>query len=159
HKVRLLLARHGAVCGEAAVLSTEGDLVIAETAAEVRGQPVRLKVAPTAVSSADRFLFHKTTNRGVYDKARAACADGDDVVLWNERGEVTETSTANLVIESGGRMITPPVECGLLAGTLRSALLERGELEEEIVDLEALKLAGRVFVINSVRGWRSAVLE
>lgn len=37
----------------------------------------------------------------------------DDVLLWNERGEITETCAANIVVQFGDDFFTPPVECGL----------------------------------------------
>ena len=79
----------------------------------------------------DVFLYHKTTNRAIYDRARKGGAD--DVCLWNEDGEITESTIANIVIELDGRRVTPPVDCGLLAGTFRGELLERGDLSEQVV--------------------------
>ena len=119
---------------------------------------VRLAAAPVPVSSQDRFLFHKTTHRGVYEKARAAVPEADDVVLWNERGEVTETSICNLVADFGDGRVTPPVECGLLPGVQRRHLLESGQAREEIIPLARLPHARAIWVANSVRGLRRARL-
>ena len=52
--------------------------------------------------------------------ARAARPGCDDVILWNERGEITESCTANVVIDLDGELITPPIECGVLGGTFRA---------------------------------------
>ena len=60
----------------------------------------------------------------------------DDVVLWNDGGEVTETTTANIVADFGEGKVTPPVSCGLLAGTFRAELLARGEVREAVIPLE-----------------------
>jgi len=49
---------------------------------------------------------------------------------------------------------TPPVECGLLAGTFRGQLLERGATRERRLRLADLQAAKEVWLINSVRGWR-----
>ena len=98
---------------------------------QVRSGPVRVKLAASPVSRDDVFLYHKTTNRAIYDRARLAGAD--DVLLWNEDGEMTESTIANLVVELDGVRVTPPVECGLLAGTLRGELLDRGEIAERVV--------------------------
>jgi para-aminobenzoate synthetase/4-amino-4-deoxychorismate lyase len=38
----------------------------------------------------------------------------DDVLLWNERDEVTESTIANLVAEIDNSWWTPPLSCGLL---------------------------------------------
>jgi branched-subunit amino acid aminotransferase/4-amino-4-deoxychorismate lyase len=77
----------------------------------------------------------------------------DDVVLWTADGAVTETTLGNIVVEIGGRKVTPPVEAGLLAGTFRAELLERGEIVEARVTLDDLKSASRVWIVNSVREW------
>jgi len=73
--------------------------------------------------------------------------------LWNERGELTETSSANLVVELGSRRLTPPVDCGVLPGTFRAELLARGEIEEAVLPLAELPRATRVWLVNSVRRW------
>ena len=82
-------------------------------------EPVRLELALHPVDAGDVFLYHKTTHRKVYDAARAGRTAGDDVLLYNERGEITETCRANVALRMGGELCTPPVACGLLAGTLR----------------------------------------
>jgi para-aminobenzoate synthetase/4-amino-4-deoxychorismate lyase len=121
-------------------------------------EPVQLAMASSPVDSQDILLFHKTTHRDVYEKARAECPGCDDVVLWNEIGMVTETSIANIVIRKGERLVTPPVTCGLLAGTFRAYLLARGEIEEDVFSIDDLKRAQEIFLINSLRRWRRAVL-
>ena len=62
------------------------------------------------IDPSDVFLFHKTTNRRTYDRARRA--GYDEVILWNPRREVTEATMANIVVEIDGRRVTPPLECG-----------------------------------------------
>jgi para-aminobenzoate synthetase/4-amino-4-deoxychorismate lyase len=120
--------------------------------------PVRLGLARTAVDSGDLFLFHKTTHRRVYEEARAGRPDCDDVLLWNERGELTEATTANVVLALDGRLVTPPVACGLLAGVLRADLLERGAVEEERLTVDDLARCQGLYLVNSLRGWRRAHL-
>ena len=71
---------------------------------------------------------------------------------------MTESCIANLVILRQGRLITPPVDCGLLNGTYRAELLANGELSEETVSLAELKKAEKIFLINSVRKWQEVSL-
>jgi para-aminobenzoate synthetase/4-amino-4-deoxychorismate lyase len=75
------------------------------------------------------------------------------VLLWTERGEVTETCAGNVVLELDGRRVTPAASCGLLPGTFRAELLERGEIEEAVVPRAALERATAVHFVNSVRRW------
>ena len=119
----------------------------------------RVAVAAAPVDSRDIFLFHKTTRRGVYDAALKAHPGAKDVLLWNERGELTESCFANIVLAIGGELVTPPVECGLLAGTFRQELLERGIIRECVLRKEDLAKADAAWLINSVRGWIRAELE
>lgn len=105
------------------------------------------------VDSGDLFLFHKTTHRRVYNEAAARHPTCDDVILWNERGELTETTRGNLVVVRDGHHLTPPQDAGLLAGTYRAELLERGRLREATLDRATLEDAEAVFLINSVRGF------
>ena len=114
-------------------------------------------MAPVPVNPNQRWLFHKTTRRQVYDAARAACPGADDVLLWNEQGEVTETTIANVVARLGGRLVTPPLSCGLLPGTLRAWLLDQGQVIEQVIRLD--ELAGcELYRINALRGWQRVVL-
>ena len=80
------------------------------------------------------------------------------VLLWNDAGEITEATDANVVVEIDGRKVTPPVECGLLAGTMRGALLDAGEVTEQRVTVDQLRSGATFWLINSVRGWMPAAL-
>ena len=110
--------------------------------------PKLVRLAERAVNSSDRFLFHKTTNRDYRD----------DIIFYNERNEVTESGTANVVVRLGDQLFTPPVNCGLLAGTFRDHLLAEGKIKERVITVEDLKHADELFLINSVRKWMKAEL-
>jgi para-aminobenzoate synthetase/4-amino-4-deoxychorismate lyase len=118
--------------------------------------PVRLAIDEEPVDPRDVWLYHKTTRRAPYDRRRGRRPDVDDVVLVNDRGEVTETTIANLAVRLDGRWVTPPLGSGLLAGCYRAVLLADGTLEEAAVSLETFRAAEEVAVISSVRGWRPA---
>ncbi|TAN37765.1 MAG: aminodeoxychorismate synthase, component I [Verrucomicrobia bacterium] len=112
----------------------------------------KIALASTPVDWRDRFLYHKTTRRAAYDAALRQHPDCDDVILFNARGEITESCFANVVMERNGQGLTPPVSCGLLAGTQRAELLARGKLTEKTLYVADLLRADRVFLVNSVRG-------
>lgn len=115
--------------------------------------PVLVALADRPVQSGNVWLRHKTTNRAVYTDALAAHPEAQDVLLWNERGELTETCHANLVLEIQGRRLTPALSSGLLPGVFRRHLLESGEIQEQVLLLQSLEAASRLFLINSVRRW------
>jgi para-aminobenzoate synthetase/4-amino-4-deoxychorismate lyase len=147
HKVRLLVARDG-------TLSCQSEPIGEEEFSD----PVRLQLAAEPIDAADVFLYHKTTCRDVYAAAAAGCREGDDVLLYNQRGEVTETTRGNIVVRCGNDLWTPPVSCGLLAGTYRARLLAEGKIHERLVPLEMLPECDELFFINSVRLWRQATI-
>ena len=131
-KVRLVLWKDGRVQVEKEVIKPIGER--------------RVKLASKPVDSADRFLYHKTTRR-------FETPSDHDLIFWNERGEVTESTIANVVVEIDGELFTPPVHCGLLAGTFREQLLEEGVIKERVIKINELE---KVFLINSVRRWIKA---
>lgn len=116
------------------------------------GTRVPIALAPRPVSRHDVMLFHKTTSRAVYDEARASAPGAFDVLLRNEEGELTEFARGNLVVDLEGRRYTPPVDCGLLAGTYREELLATGRVEERVLHLEDLESADRICFVNGLRG-------
>lgn len=138
------------------MLEADGDLLCeAVDLTEVR-QPLRMALAPEPVDRLDVFLYHKTTRREVYERARAARPEADAVVLWNQDGEITEGTESNIVLVRDGKKITPAVECGLLPGTMRAQLLEAGEIMEARISKDELLSSEEIWLINSVRGWMRA---
>lgn len=104
------------------------------------------------------WLYHKTTRRTRYEQARASAPEADDVLLWNLRGEATESTIANLLVRIDGRWWTPPVACGLLPGVARRALLARGRVRERALTRREVEEAEDVLLVNSVRGaWRVSI--
>ena len=126
---------------------------------EPRKAPAAVKFASRAVDDRNPLVFHKTTERSRYDVELERCHPCDDVIFWNCRGEVTESTIANVVVFSEGKHWTPPREAGLLAGTLREELIAKGELFERTITKEELARAGSFALINSVRGWMPAKLS
>ena len=151
-KVRLLLGCEGSPRMEHEILP--------ENAGKV--QLGRVRIASERTDPRDRMLFHKTTHRPVYAAAwQAATRAGfDDVLFLNRRGEVTEGAISNLFVEKDGRLFTPPVECGLLAGVYRRHILEtRTDVEERVLYAEDLRIADAVYLANAVRGLRRVAID
>jgi para-aminobenzoate synthetase/4-amino-4-deoxychorismate lyase len=118
----------------------------------------RVCLAPEPITRDELFLYHKTTHRVVYERALAACPGEDDVLLWNEAGELTESCRANLVLELDGEFVTPPVSSGLLPGTYRAWLLETGRVREQVVGISDLARCTGLWLVNALRGKQPAVL-
>ena len=151
-RVRLLVDREGCMYIEDSLLAKTagGDVKVA-----------RAFVAKQRTDSSDAMLYHKTTHRPQYAEAFKAAQDEgfDDVLFMNERGEVTEGAISNVFVEIDGKWLTPPVECGLLAGVFRRHVLEtRGDIEERVLTLENMRRADAVYLANAVRGLRRVEL-
>ena len=147
HKVRLLVAKDG------------GITVQSETLGNAAAQPQHCCLAPEPVDSVNPFLYHKTTHRQVYEQALGLCPGYEDVILWNEKGEVTESCIANVVVELDGELYTPPVQCGLLPGTYRAYLLEQGKVKERVIRIDDLAKSSHVYLISSVRKQREIMVD
>ena len=75
----------------------------------------------------------------------------------NQKGELTETTRANLVLKIDGEYFTPPVSCGLLRGVFREELLSNKKIKEKILYPSDLQKAEKIIAINSVRGFIECV--
>lgn len=148
HKVRVLLARDGALTVEAEPLAPPPS----------PSRPAMIAVSQVRVDSSDPFLYHKTTRREQFEAERRRYPDCIDVIFLNERGEVTEGSYNNIVISRHGELLTPALSCGLLPGLLRQELIEAGGIRETILNLADLEAADTLWLINSVRGWRECAI-
>jgi para-aminobenzoate synthetase/4-amino-4-deoxychorismate lyase len=142
--IRLTLSRDGSVTTDVRELPPAPD------------RPLRLALDDESVDPDDIWLYHKTTRRQPYDRRKEKRPYVDDVVLVNARGEVTESTIANLAVRLEGRWVTPPLDAGLLPGTYRSVLLREGTMTERTIRVSELVGAEEVALVSSVRGWRPA---
>jgi len=143
------------------LVNKQGEIQVT-TADHVAGnqtRPNRVVLAHEPVDENDVFLYHKTTERSCYQSFSDRYPDYDDVLLYNHRGEITESLIANLVIEIDGKKFTPPVESGLLAGTYRQHLLESQQVTEKVISRQDLVHADQIYLTNSVRKIWSVHLE
>ena len=115
----------------------------------------RYVISSRRVESSDPLLRHKTSRRSLFDRERdrlAAETGCDEVLFVNENGELTEGSRSTIFVERGGRLYTPPIDCGLLDGCLRRELLDLGRCKETPLTRADLETASQVFLGNSLRG-------
>lgn len=120
--------------------------------------PVACVVDRTAISSTSVYRFHKTTARRPYNDRAGAYEGVEDVLMVNERGELTEATTYNVAVLCAGTWITPPLASGCLPGVLRQVLIDEDALVEEVITVDDLSGADGIGLLSSVRGWRSARL-
>ena len=142
-RVRLLLNKNGNLNHEAKSFQSSDN-----------PPPLKVCLAKEPVNSGNVFLFHKTTHRDVYNSAREGFLNYDAILLYNEKDELTEFTIGNLIVEMDGKLYTPPISCGVLAGTFRAYLLETGQVEERVIHIDELKKCTKFFFVNSVRKWQ-----
>lgn len=142
-RVRLLLNRDGTLTLEGRALK------------ELPTEPL-IRLARTRTDSRDRFLFHKTTRRELYESEYADSLEKgySDTIFQNEKDEITEGTRTNIVIRSGQKWYTPPLDSGLLPGTYRAHLLasRRVRVVEKVLYPDDLAAADEVFLCNALRG-------
>lgn len=98
------------------------------------------------------LLRHKTTERTLYERTRAALPDGiDEALFLNTRGEVAEGTITNIFADLGDGLLTPPLASGCLPGILRAELLASGRAREATLKVEDLSDA-RLYMGNALRG-------
>lgn len=131
---------------------------------EENRQPVRIKAAPHCRHSSQPLLTFKTLNCW---SNQIAYQDGlkqgfDEVLFFNERGEVCEGCRSNIFWIYRDELYTPDESCGLLPGICRAKVLElAGELGIIIhtgaYPVCLLPEASEVFLTNSLRGIRRVI--
>jgi branched-chain amino acid aminotransferase len=80
----------------------------------------------------------------------------DEMLLLDERGFVSECTSANLFVVHGSNVWTPPLECGCLPGVTRAVLLEDVKvpgitISERKIRLEDVQSASEAFITSSTR--------
>ncbi len=90
------------------------------------GSSVRLAIKPHGRYAQNEFAGTKVLswaqNLTWYEEAHQRGLD--EMILLNERGEVSECTSANLFIARGSEVFTPPLNSGCLPGVTRALLLD-----------------------------------
>jgi len=132
------------------LLSPKGSIAI-----EVKELPqtppgaVDVVVRPLPVDPSDFRLRYKTTAKDVLKQVRRD-AGAFEAVFTDPEGRLTEGSFTNIFVERGDKLVTPPLERGLLPGLLRQRLIDEGQAEEG--DLRPDDLSQGFLIGNMVRG-------
>lgn len=115
---------------------------------------LRLCFSKVLRNSSSAMVYHKTTqyyeNRLEKKKAKQKCYD--EVLFWNERGELTEGAVSNIFFLKGDKLYTPSLSCGLLPGIMREKIMEHYPVEEKRIVLKDLPEFDACFLTNSLMG-------
>lgn len=136
----------------------EVDLMIYSAGLPPYREPVRLGLRAQGRHAASPLAGVKTTAwlNNVWHLQEAQKAGFDEVVLLNERGEVSECTAANIFLVRGGRVLTPPLTSGCLEGVTRAVLFEIAPaagfpVDERTLTPDDLYSAEEVFISSTNR--------
>jgi branched-chain amino acid aminotransferase len=156
--LRVIVLRNKGGMWEGPSIDRPFDLYAFTTNLKNWGQSVKLGLVPQARHAANQFAGTKmlswSFNLCMYDQAHE---NGfDEVVLLNERDEVSELTSANLFAVFGNHVLTPPLSSGCLPGITRALLLEEIkvpgiEIGERTLTLADLEKADGLFITSSTR--------
>jgi len=134
------------------------DLVIYTAPLPMYREPVRLALREHGRHAASPLAGVKTISwlMNVWSVAEAQKDGFDEVILLNERGEVSECTAANVYVVKGDVIFTPPLSSGCLEGVTRGVLFEiAGEagvgVKEQVLRPEDLYGADEVFISSTNR--------
>lgn len=130
--IRLQVSRGAGPIGLDVALADQAEFVLLvqpcpENSAAVQRDGAKLSIAHSLRRNPIASLSPawKTGNylNNILGLREARAHGADDVVMLNLQGEVTEASTSNLGFVRDGRVLTPPLEAGILEGITRGLLL------------------------------------
>jgi branched-chain amino acid aminotransferase len=121
-------------------------------------EAAKLGLVPHGRHAASEFAGTKylswSENLMRYERAREQGLD--EVVLLNERGEVSECTSANIFVAQDDRVWTPPPSAGCLAGVTKAVLLEEIRIPgvaigEKTLFPQDVESADEVFITSTTR--------
>ncbi|MBM3719096.1 MAG: hypothetical protein FJW51_00485 [Actinobacteria bacterium] len=139
-------------------LLSSGDCLVIGRVHEIPENPLTLLLYPYPKNQDSILAGVKTLSYGENAHAlRYARERGsDDVLFLNQRGEVSESALANLLLFDGSRWWTPPLTSGALPGVTRELLLSNFEVNERVIlrrdlgEMKAIALTSSLRDIQAV---------
>ena len=111
------------------------------------------------IPAGDALAAFKTTSKilNVLARAEAEERGADEALLLNTNGEAAETAGGNLFWVYQGKICTAPLDCGVLPGITRTAVLEICEslgleTDQTAIKPEQLREAEGIFITQSAMG-------
>jgi branched-chain amino acid aminotransferase len=156
--LRVVVVRNGGGLWAGPSNGRESDLIALTTESKEWGRGARLSYVENARDSACTFAGAKILSWAMnLTWAESAHERGfDEVILLNERGEVSECTSANIFAASGGQVWTPPLSSGCLPGITREILLDEIHvpgiaITEKPLTRAELERADEVFITSTTR--------
>jgi branched-chain amino acid aminotransferase len=113
--------------------------------------------APWARNEHGALTGVKSTSYGenVRVLAYATQRGASEGLMLNTAGQLCEGTGANVFVVVDGRVVTPPLSAGALAGITRDLVLEWTDVEERDLTLAEALAADEVFLTSSLRDVQS----
>ncbi len=154
--LRVCVVRNRGGLFEGPAVKTDYEVIAFTREVNNWGESVKLGVVQQARHAANEFAGTKvlswSQNLTWYEEAHER--GFDEVVLLNERNEVSECTSANIFAVHGDRILTPALAtAGCLAGITRDVILNDLQLDaaEHILLLPDLMNADEVFITSTTR--------
>jgi len=156
--MRVLVSRNKGTMWVGPAVESDAELVAFTAPRNQWGASARLGIVPNARHADNIFAGSKTTSWAMnlvwYEEAHLR--GQDEVVLLNERGEVSECTSANIFAVFDREAVTPPLSSGCLPGITRELLLEKAlspgvRVAERPLSLEDLERADGLFITSTTR--------
>ena len=74
--------------------------------------------------------------------------EGVEGILLTPEGNIAEALSANIFWSKDGQLFTPPLETGVLAGTMRAHIMKNHEVEEVLAGAEVLDAADEIILTS-----------
>ncbi len=156
--MRLVIIRNGGGLWQGPSRGADCDVVAMTADLKDWGGSVRLGVQPYGRYAASEFAGTKINSwaMNLTWLENAQRRGFDEAILLNERGEVSELTSANIFIATGSDVWTPPLSSGCLPGITRELLLSDVRtpgfrVSERTLTLDDLYQADEVFITSSTR--------
>lgn len=128
-------------------------MIVAVAPLEPSPPTAEVAVAPWPRNERSAVVGIKTTSyaENVVALAHAHRAGAGEAIFANTMGELCEGTGSNVVVGAGGRLLTPPLSSGCLAGVTRALVMEHCDVAESVLPLSALAEADEAFLASTTR--------
>jgi branched-chain amino acid aminotransferase len=153
--VAAVLDAYGESPGRLRITTTgSGRLLVTATAAPAPQSSVSVLTSPWVRNERSPVAGVKSTSyaENAYALRWARSLGADEAVMANTRGELCESTTANVFVVVDGEARTPPLSSGCLPGVTRDVLLDNGFGAERALPIGVLSGVEEIFLTNSLRG-------
>jgi len=156
--LRLVIVRNRGGFWAAPDQGRASDLIALTADSKSWGASVKLCYVPHGRHAASPFAGTKVLSWAMNLRCLESAQERgfDEVILLNERGEVAESTSANIFVANGSQVWTPPLASGCLAGITREVLLDEIHapgisIGEKTLFPSDLESADEVFITSTTR--------